>query len=99
MLDNMKDKTFLLMCTVRYCLKSQSSIVGWIHDLLIRHWNEIPRNDRKTILEDIKNHRHDKGFYPITFDGSTDFIEIGNAFNKELWDEILELGIKDKLIV
>lgn len=84
MLDNMKDKTFLLICTVKYCLGRQSYAVGWIRDLLKRHWKKIPKNDRKTILEDIKNHRHDRGFC---------------AIDEELWDEILDLGYKDKLIV
>lgn len=83
MLDNMKDKTFLLLCTVRYCLGRKSYAVSWIHDLLVRHWNEIPKNDRKVILEDIKKYQN--GY--IT------------SFHKKLWQEILELGYKDKLIV
>jgi len=84
MLDNMKDKTFLLMCTVRYCLGRQSYGVSWIHDLLIKHWDEIPKNDRKTILEYIKEHIHDRGYCSI---------------DEELWQEILDLGIKDGLIM
>ena len=84
MLDNMKDKTFLLMCTVRYCLGRKSYAVGWIHDLLIRHWDKIPRNDRKLILEDIKSYMNSKN---------------GIAFDRMIWDEILELGIKDGLIM
>ncbi len=83
MLDNMKDKTFLLKCTVKYCLGKRSYAVSWIHDLLIKHWYEIPRNDRKSILEDIKIYQN--GY--IT------------SFNVKLWQEILELGYKDKLII
>jgi len=83
MLDNMKDKTFLLKCTVKYCLGRQSYAVGWIHDLLIRHWDDIPKNDRKSILKDIEKYQN--GY--IT------------SFNKNLWQEILDLGIKDGLIV
>ncbi len=83
MLDNIKDKTFLLKCTVKYCLGRQSYAIHWIHDLLIRHWYEIPRNDRKAILEDIQ--RYKNGY--IT------------SKNKMLWQDILELGYKDKLIV
>ena len=83
MLDNMKDKTFLLKCTVKYCLGKRSYAVGWIHDLLIKHWYEIPRNDRKSILEDIRIYQN--GY--IT------------SFNKKLWQEILDLGYKDKLII
>ena len=84
MLDNMKDKTFLLISTVRYALSSQTYAIAEINKLLKRHWFDIPRNDRKTILEDIKNHRHDKGFC---------------SMDEELWQEILELGYKDKLII
>ena len=83
MLNNIKDKTVLLKCTVKYCLGRQSYAVGWIHDLLVRHWDEIPRNDRKSILEDIKIYQN--GY--IT------------SLNKKLWQEILDLGIRDKLIV
>lgn len=84
MLDNMKDKTFLLMCTVRYCLGRRSYAVGWVHNLLVRHWNEIPQNDRKTILEDIKMHKKNFGF---------------STTDTKIWDEILDLGYKDKLII
>ncbi len=84
MLDNMKDKTFLLICTVRYCFDKQSYVVQWIRDLLVRHWNEIPRNDRKLILNDIKSYLNNKG--------SSDLYRI-------YWDEILQLGYKDKLII
>ena len=84
MLDNIRDKTFLLSCTVRYCLGRQTYFVGWITDILKNNWNKILRNDRKVILEDIKNHRHDKGFCSI---------------DEKSWNEILELGIKDGLII
>ena len=86
MLDNMKDKTFLLICTVRYALTlgRQSMAISWIHDLLRRHWKDIPKNDRKTILKDIKNHIYDKGFCLL---------------DKQLWQDILYLGIKDGLII
>ncbi len=84
MLDNMKDKTFLLKCTVRYCLGRRSYAVGWIHDLLVKHWDEIPRNDRKSILEDIRGYMNAKN---------------GINFDRMIWDEILELGYKDNLIV
>lgn len=83
MLDNIKDKTFLLMCTVRYCLGRQTYAIREINTLLKRYWEDIPRNDRKTILEDIKKYQN--GY--IT------------SFNKKLWDEILDLGLRDKLIV
>ncbi len=84
MLDNMKDKTFLLMCTVRYCLGRRSYAVDWIRDLLVRHWDEIPKNDRKTILEDIKKYKKTQGFEGI---------------DETIWTEILDLGYKDKLII
>lgn len=84
MLDNMKDKTFLLLCTVRYCLGRQSYAVGWINDLLKRHWDEIPRNDRKTILEDIKKYMNSKEL---------------PTWERLIWNETIKLGIKDKLIV
>ena len=84
MLDNMKDKTFLIICTVRYCLGRQTYAIREINTLLKRHWDDIPRNDRKVILKDIQEHRHDKGFCSI---------------DEKLWDEILDLGLKDKLIV
>ena len=84
MLDNMKDKTFLLMCTVRYCLGRKSYAVGWVRDLLIRHWNEIPKNDRKTILEDIKKYMNSKEL---------------PTWERLIWDRIIKLGIKDGLIL
>ena len=84
MLDNMRDKTFLLKCTVRYCLGRQSYAIGWIRDLLKRHWDEIPKNDRKAILEDIKKHMNGK---------------YGTTLDRRIWQDILDLGIKDKLIV
>ncbi len=84
MLDNMKDKTFLLRCTVRYCLGRQSYAGGWIRDLLKKHWNEIPKNDRKIILEDIKSYMNN--------------IDI-TILDRMIWDEIIQLGIQDKLII
>jgi len=90
MLDNMKniilenDKTFLIMCAVRYCLGRKSYAIGWIRDILKKEWNNIPRNDRKTILEDIKKYTNSKELPP---------------WERLIWNQIIKLGIKDKLIV
>ena len=74
MLDNIQDKTFLLICTVRYCLGRQSYAIGWIDQLLKRHWDEIPRNDKRVILNDIKSYMDDKE---------------GTTFHRNMWQENL----------
>ncbi len=84
MLDNMKDKTFLLICTVRYALGRQSMAVAWINDLLKKHWKNIPRNDRKIILGDIKSAMNNERL---------------TTLDRMIWEEILTLGVKDGLIV
>ncbi len=85
MLDNMQDKTFLLICSVRYCLsRQQSYALGWIDKLLKRHWSEIPRNDKRVILNDIKNYLKNK---EVT------------TLERMVWQEILDLGLKDGLII
>ena len=77
----MNDKVFLIICTVRYCLGRQSYAVGWIRDILLKEWDNIPKNDRMVILKDIKS-----------------FTEKNFTMLNE-WNEILDLGVRDKLII
>lgn len=84
MLDNMKDKTFLLICSIRYALGSQTYVVSEITKLLKRHWKNIPRNDRRVILGDIKSAMNNEKL---------------TTLERMIWEEILTLGVKDGLIV
>lgn len=82
MLD--KDKTFLILSTIRRYLGVRSSYTKWICDITKKEWNCVPNNDKKTILEEIRKYTRSNEC---------------TTLEKTLWNEILDLGIKDKLIV
>lgn len=48
-----KDRDFLLVCAVRYCLGRSSYIVSTMTDYLIKHAKEISLADLRVIANDI----------------------------------------------
>ena len=79
-----KDKTITILCAIRYCLGRREYYTKSVCDTAIEEWNVIPLNDKKTILEEIQRYTKSNEC---------------TGLERMIWNKILKLGYKDKLIV
>jgi len=80
----MKDKTFLIQCAVRDCLGKEVWKQVWMREIIWREWENIPKNDKIVILKDIMKYLR------------ANPCNLSEVLN---WGLILDLGMKDNLIV
>ncbi len=79
-----RDRTITILCAVYYCLGRRKEYTKSVCDTLTEEWNIIPMNDKKALLGKIR-----------------EYTRSNECISLELimWSRILNLGIRDKLIL